>query len=74
MKNLKWKLQVTLEVSENWIEDGFDASTKESLEVMEEVLRERLPYAYDHEFKIGIKVISAPDQKVIRKLQGYEHS
>jgi hypothetical protein len=64
----KWKVEITLSVDDIWVADGFEA-TKERIE---EHMLEILPQAYEHEFKVNAKVISAPDKKVIDKLQGYE--
>lgn len=64
-----WKINVTLKVADTWIEDGFDAA--ERLEQIQELLSELLPYAYGREFKVEAKITSAPDKKVIEKLQGY---
>lgn len=69
----QWKIELTIEVSDCWIEDGFDLNTPESVETFIECIKEnRLPYAYDHEFTVKAKVTKAPDTSVIRKLQGYD--
>ena len=54
-KMKKWKLEIEIDVSQNWIDDGFDLSERQ--EEIEELLRSMLPYAYEHEMeiKIGIK-------------------
>jgi hypothetical protein len=63
MKTFKWTVQ--FEVSENWVEDGFDLSDKGALNM----LANRLPYAYGYE--LAAKVVKSPDPKRIRKTQGY---
>lgn len=66
----KFVIQVDMQVADLWIEDGFDLS-KEGIEAMEELILQRLPWAKESEFKVKVKVISQPDEKVIQKLQGY---
>jgi hypothetical protein len=63
----KWKIEVTLAVEDSWVADGFDATK----EIMEERLKELLPYAYSFEFKVRAKVIEAPPKQKIKELQGY---
>ena len=53
-KSYKWVVQ--FEVSENWIEDGFNLTDKSALKMLEEFL----PYAYSHE--LNAKVIKSPKQ------------
>jgi hypothetical protein len=62
------KLNYIIEVSidEKWIEDGFDLRTEQDIK---NLLKARLPYAYDNE--VEGKVISAPNLDFILKLQGY---
>jgi len=49
-----WKLQINIAVSQNWIDDGFDL--KDRIEEIEEKLRDMLPYAYENEMEIKIKI------------------
>lgn len=65
----KWKITLILEVSNNWIKDGFDAS--ERLEQIEELVSTLLPSAYEEEFKVKAKVTTAPDPKVLAEMMGY---
>ena len=53
-KSYKWTVQ--FEVSENWIDDGFNITDKTALRMLEEYL----PYAYGHE--LNAKVIKSPKQ------------
>jgi hypothetical protein len=53
-KTYKWTVQ--FEVSENWIDDGFNINDETALNM----LAEYLPYAYGHELKA--KVIKSPKQ------------
>lgn len=57
---------VKIGVAECWIEDGFDFTKH----YCENVGQELLPYASGDE--VSCEVVSAPDPKIIRKLQGYE--
>jgi len=63
MKSFKWVVE--FEVTENWVEDGFNITNQKAIGMIENVL----PYASGAEFKA--KVISAPDATLIRKTQGY---
>lgn len=67
----KFVLQVSLTVDDMWIEDGFGCD-KKHLENIQEYLRGLCGSAYEHEFKVKVKLISGPDRKTIRQLQGYE--
>jgi len=51
----KWKIEITVKVSDNWVDDGFDLSEVEREEQLKEAIRSMLPYAYDHEMEIEIK-------------------
>lgn len=62
-KSFKWVVE--FEVSENWVEDGFELTDERAMEM----LRDDLQYAMQHE--LGAKVIKAPSQKRIRKTQGF---
>ena len=63
MKTFKWVVQ--FEVTENWVEDGFDISETRALNM----LANALPYAYGSE--LSAKIVKSPDEKRIRKTQGY---
>ncbi|TGL39673.1 hypothetical protein EHQ53_14220 [Leptospira langatensis] len=68
MKTQKWVLKVELEISENWIEDGFNPSA----ETFEDLIRDGiLGYAYDHEKKVKVEIKKSPNPKTVRELQGY---
>jgi hypothetical protein len=64
-----WKIEINLKVSDNWIEDGFDAS--ERIEEIAEMMQQLLPHAYGHEVQANVKIVKAPSKEVINKLQGY---
>ena len=61
MKTFKWVVE--FEVTETWVEDGFDINEDRA----QDMLANALPYAYGHELKA--KVIKAPDPKYIKKAQ-----
>ena len=63
MKTFKWVVE--FEVTENWVEDGFNITEDRA----NDMIANALPYAYGAEFKAT--VIKAPDFKLIRKTQGY---
>lgn len=63
MKTFKWVVE--FEVTETWVEDGFEITQDRA----EDMLANALPYAYGNE--LSAKVIKAPKQDLIRKTQGY---
>jgi hypothetical protein len=63
MKTFKWVVE--FEVTENWVEDGFNIDENRA----QDMLVNALPHAYGYELKT--KVLKAPDAKLIRKTQGY---
>ena len=63
MKTFKWVVE--FEVTESWVEDGFEINEDRA----NDMLASALPFAYGNELKA--KVIKAPDAKLIRKTQGY---
>jgi hypothetical protein len=63
MKKIKWVVE--FEVDEKWIADGFNMTNQKAMGMLENVL----PFASGAEFKAT--VIKAPDNKLIRKIQGY---
>ena len=62
MKTFKWTVE--LEVSENWVEDGFNLTDESA----KEMLASFLPYAYGYE--LNAVVIKAPSEKSIKKARG----
>ena len=61
MKTFKWVVE--FEVTENWVEDGFDIDEDRA----QDMIANALPFAYGHELKA--KVIKAPEPKLIKKAQ-----
>lgn len=59
---LKWTVE--LSISKVWVEDGFTLTEDELINM----LQKRLPYAFSHE--VDAKIIKAPKQETINKLQG----
>ena len=50
----KWEVKITVQVSENWIDDGFDLT--EWAENILNAFRSFLPYAYDSEMKLKLTI------------------
>lgn len=65
-----WKIEIEMKVADAWVADGFDAS--ERIEDIQDALSHLIPYAYGNEVTVKAKIISAPKQEIILKLQGYE--
>jgi hypothetical protein len=63
MKTYKWTVE--FEVSETWVEDGFNIDQDRATDI----IANALPYANGAEFKAT--VLKAPTEKTIRKAQGY---
>jgi hypothetical protein len=63
-KKFRWTVEFT--VDETWVADGFELTQERALEM----LAKDLSYAYEHE--LGARIVSEPDQKAIRKAQGYK--
>jgi hypothetical protein len=53
----KYTLAIVINVSQNWIDDGFDPTTKEWKEDIEEAITALMPYAYENEFIVTIKKV-----------------
>ena len=49
----KWRLELTIEVSQNWVDDGFDLKERE--DGIKDAFANMLPFAYDHEVRVEIK-------------------
>jgi hypothetical protein len=62
---LKWT--VVFEVDESWVADGFNMTDERALDM----LANDLQYA-NIGTELGARVIKAPSQKKIRKIQEYE--
>lgn len=60
----KWTVEI--QVHKTWVEDGFDLDDDRA----HAMLCHELSHAYSPELKA--KVLSAPDRKAIRKMQGYK--
>lgn len=70
--SFKWKIEIELEVSDNWIEDGFNMSDKFRLDMLEEHFQsDQLPYSYGHEVVAKVTITEAPDKHKILTTQGY---
>lgn len=62
MQTFKWTVE--FEVTENWVEDGFNITEKRA----NDMIANALPHAYGSEYKAT--VIKAPNPKIIAKVQG----
>ena len=69
MKAQTWKIEITLNVDNGWVADGFDAS--ERVEEIAELMKGMIPSAYAHEVQANVKIVKAPAKDKIRELQGY---
>lgn len=67
MSKPKWfTWTVEFKVDATWVEDGFDLTSERA----KRMLAYDLQFARDSEIKA--RVLSAPDEKLIRKMQGYK--
>lgn len=66
----QWQLKITLKVSDNWIEDGFDLNPAWLNTLKEYFEQEMLPFSNEGEVEADIRVTDAPDPHDIKKLQG----
>ena len=63
---ITWIANVTISVDDSWISDGFDLTS----ERLEEIISSNIiPYAYNYEKQVEVKIITKPDIKVIKALQ-----
>jgi hypothetical protein len=62
MKSFKWVVE--FEVTQNWVEDGFNITEDRA----NDMLANALPYAYGSEYKV--KIIKSPNAELISKIQG----
>ena len=51
-----FKIDVKVKVAEVWIDDGFDMTDTHWIEYIESKFKEMIPYAYDHEVQVVVKV------------------
>ena len=62
-RTFKWVLEV--EVSEDWVADGFDI-TEENVQDIANALN---PYAIEGEYRV--RILQAPAPELVRQAQGY---
>lgn len=65
---MKWKLEVEIEVTEDWVADGYEATPERIQRVLEE---NDMTWCMPDEYRVKVKTLSAPKQEAVRKLQGY---
>lgn len=66
MKKFKWKFEVIMEVTENWIEDGFTPSVSSIEGLLDDKI---LPWAEEGEKSFNVKFIEAPDSDELKKVK-----
>lgn len=74
MKTNKWKITIELEVSPNWVFDGFDMNTDVRKDELHDSIVGMLPYAYEQEMNVKIDVkelIASNDLTAQKKEHGY---
>jgi hypothetical protein len=62
-----FKFIVIMKVADSWIADGFQV--KDRIDQIEEKIAELLPYAYGHEVKVSVSLITHPSENIINSLQ-----
>lgn len=50
-----WKVELTVTVSENWIDDGFELTERE--QEIKDCFHSMLPYAYGNEVSVDVRKI-----------------
>ena len=70
-RSQKWTLEVTVEVSEMWVEDGYEFTPEGLVELLSEhsVLKW---YDYNKEMRVTATAKSIPPKATIRRIQGYK--
>lgn len=69
MKNLKWVIQLEINVSPVWVADGADFGNEGYKEAFSEAVENMLPYAYPGELETIVKVIKSHDPEIITGIQ-----
>ena len=67
----KWTVEVTVEVAEMWVEDGYEFTPEEVVEILSQhsVLRY---YDCNREMRVTATAKSIPPKATIRRVQGYK--
>lgn len=63
MRKFKWVVEIT--VDKTWVEDGFELTNDRA----NDMVRKEVAYAYGHE--VSARVLSAPPQDEIKRVQGF---
>lgn len=66
MSRHRFKWIVEFSVDKTWVEDGFELTADRAKNMLENDLQ----FAYGHE--LGARILKAPPQKDIAKVQGYK--
>lgn len=67
-RKLKWLVEFSVDLL--WVADGFDPRGQEGDQMFKDMLADKLGWAYENE--LGAKIIKAPDQAKVKRIQGYE--
>lgn len=62
-----FKFIVSMKVADSWVADGFQIIDR--IDQIEEKMAELLPYAYEHEVKVSVSLITHPSENIIKSLQ-----
>lgn len=65
-KFFKWTIEI--EVSDNWVEDGFDFDKDQAQNLAESLI----PWAYANS-EVRVRVVKSPPREKVLKQQGYTH-
>ena len=66
---LTWKFEVIISVAESWVADGHSGNTAWLTEIIREHLLSGMNT--ESELEVTVKTIKAPEEKTVRRLQGY---
>ena len=64
----KWKIEITIEVADLWVADGFNMGERIA-GLQSELAGDLLPFARPDEVKVKCKLLSAPSWDTLCKLQ-----
>lgn len=64
-----WKLEVTIEVADTWVADGYEATPERVQRILEE--NDMTWTRIGDEYRVRVKTLDAPHTGTVRALQGY---
>lgn len=65
----RWEIKVTLDVSDNWVADGFDMNTPHRIEELEHGVKYLWP-VMPFQLNTKVEITATPTKKEIDELQG----